>query len=438
MRAVKYALAALCLLLVVYNVGCHLSRQTILYTDESWYIASGIEMLKAHHFIVNTIWQHTDYRNTKPPLGLWGVMAGYSLPLPPLLAVRLFSLLAALATALATFLYGYRTRGFYVGLLAVLLLFTIPDFVTNHNARSADCDMLFIGMTTLGLLAFSRGRAKALATGYFFLGLAFLAKSFHALPYALAALAYTLYLVWIGRLSLRRSLLLPFCFYIPVLPWAVARYAHDGLQFFSAMVQVDLLDRRYAVGGTQAIHSFYYFNSIQLGFGLALIAAAIALIHPPARATLKSPTSILLLLWTAIPLSFLVSATNGFFWYVFPVFPAIALLIATPVVAAVQSEKRLYVVACSSLVLILLFSNEQRLQHWVSEVELDPLSVALTQIHQQTGGRAATVAIAGTPVPWSREYYATAVLYNLIPVNNLPAAAPDYLISSTNSVSRLH
>jgi len=204
------------------------------------------------------------------------------------------------------------------------------------------------------------------------------------------------------------------------------------------MVQVDLLDRRYAVGGTQAIHSFYYFNSIQLGFGLALIAAAIALIHPPARATLKSPTSILLLLWTAIPLSFLVSATNGFFWYVFPVFPAIALLIATPVVAAVQSEKRLYVVACSSLVLILLFSNEQRLQHWVSEVELDPLSVALTQIHQQTGGRAATVAIAGTPVPWSREYYATAVLYNLIPVNNLPAAAPDYLISATNSVSRLH
>src|SRR5580658_5186755 len=66
--------------------------------DESRVADSAIEMVRGGHWLVPTYGGVSDHWGVKPPLLIWQIAALMWLGLPPLLAVRLPTMLAALAT----------------------------------------------------------------------------------------------------------------------------------------------------------------------------------------------------------------------------------------------------------------------------------------------------------------------------------------------------
>jgi len=335
-RHLQTCLLLLLLALAAFNLCDHLSVQTIFAFDEGRHAASAAEMVHSHQFLINQYAGKPDYYNAKPPLSMWGAALGYMLPVNPLIGIRLFSLLAALATGIMVYVYGRRQAGWEAGGLACLLLLIAPELLLRHGARTADPDMLFIAFTTAAMLALAGGSRRAVALGYGLLGLAFLTKSFHAMPYGIAAFFYTALLCGRGQLRWRELLWLPLCFFLPVLPWALARYLVDGTQFFHVMIYYDLLARSTQVVEAHYTPPMFYVDSILAQFGPALLALVICLFNRASLRQFRDPRMILLLLWLLLPLALYSVAKSKLYWYLYPQLPPLALIISLGMVTAIK------------------------------------------------------------------------------------------------------
>jgi len=120
------------------------------YWDESRNANNALEMLRGSSWWIPTYNGQIDHWNTKPPLLIW-LMAGLmKLGLPPLLAVRLPSALAACATLVvvwASLRFGLRDR--FAALVAACLLLSSRLYTGIHGAHTGDYDTL-LGLFTTG------------------------------------------------------------------------------------------------------------------------------------------------------------------------------------------------------------------------------------------------------------------------------------------------
>lgn len=119
------------------------------YWDESRNANNALEMARGSGWLVPTYAGVADHWNTKPPLLIW-LMAGLmKLDLPPLLAVRLPSAVAAAATLImvwAAVRYGLRDK--LAALIAVALLLSSRGYTGIHGAHTGDYDTLLALFTT--------------------------------------------------------------------------------------------------------------------------------------------------------------------------------------------------------------------------------------------------------------------------------------------------
>lgn len=130
-------------------------HHTLELWDESRNANNAIEIALRGHWIAPTYGFVVDRWNTKPPLLIWIIAALERAGLPPLLALRLPSELAALGTILAVYGFGMCVlRRPFAALAAALLLMSSTLFFGLHMAMSGDYDALLCLLTTVYALAF--------------------------------------------------------------------------------------------------------------------------------------------------------------------------------------------------------------------------------------------------------------------------------------------
>ena len=176
--------------------------------DESRLAVNATEMLQSGDWLVTRFEGQPDLWNTKPPLLIWLQASclhwlGYGM-----WAIRLPSVLAALATAWLIYRFGrYTLKSHFVGAFAALILATSPGFNGTHVARFGDYDaLLTLGLTATALNWYpyaQQRQTKQLWWGALWFALALLTKS------AAAALLLPAILIgWLaqpgGRWALRQ------------------------------------------------------------------------------------------------------------------------------------------------------------------------------------------------------------------------------------------
>src|ERR1700730_7088081 len=114
----------------------------LLLEDESRNANNALEIARYGHWLHYTYQGVADHWNTNPPLLIWQMAALMRLGLPPLLAVRLPTMLAALATVGAVWgvcRYAFRDR--VAAAVAGFLLLLSLYYSDLHIARTGDYDV---------------------------------------------------------------------------------------------------------------------------------------------------------------------------------------------------------------------------------------------------------------------------------------------------------
>ena len=133
--------------------------------DESRNANNALEMARHGHWLTPTYNGVVDFWNTKPPLLIWCMAALMKLGAAPLWAVRIPSLLAALATlGVMWSVLGYGLGDMAAANIAGALLLSSRLYVGVHAARTGDYDALeslfILGYVIAFWAAFSGPRAR--------------------------------------------------------------------------------------------------------------------------------------------------------------------------------------------------------------------------------------------------------------------------------------
>lgn len=187
------------LIAAVFVLFYRLDGKPLNVWDEARLAVNAIEMARNGDYIVTHYAGAPDMWNTKPPLLIWLQAFSLKLVAPPVLAVRLPSAIAALATVLLVFAFCLAfLRNTLAGLLSGLVLLSSAGFVGFHSGRSADYDALLVFWITLYALSYflllgENGRLRGLFLAGFAAGLtlAVLTKGAAALLPLPGLLAYT-------------------------------------------------------------------------------------------------------------------------------------------------------------------------------------------------------------------------------------------------------
>lgn len=413
--------------LACYNLFAGLSVQQVHPWDEARHIASALEMLRSGDYLVTTYQGHVDYWNLKPPLSVWASALGFRLLDNPFLGVRLFSGIAALIVFWQTCRLARRFSDGAAGLLAAALMVTAWPLFLSHAARTADPDMLMILAATTALLCFDRGTCWGIAGGYAALGVAFLAKSFHVVPYGTAAFLYTVRLQRQGRLSWRDVFLLPGGFLLPVLPWAVARYDRDGWRFLEAMLTYDVLKR--AVHGFEVVQEtshWLYVQQLLWSFGFAGAVAVTLRLVAGRRPDPDVGRMLLPALWILIPLGMYSFSKTRLAWYIYPVFPAAAAMVAAVIRQSWPSVSSRWQSAAVILLALGMLTQESEIASCIGNncFIQDAIATSITRLGAEKPSISRPTYLESDPGLIYQHYYATALMSGSVIL--APGGAPAF------------
>ena len=154
--------------------------------DESRNANNALEMAEHGRWLTPTFAGVIDHWNTKPPLLIWTTAALLKMRLPPLMAVRLTSWLAAAATTLTLWsVLRHGLKDALAGFAAGVLLLSAALYVGPHGARTGDYDALesafVLGYLLAAWGALETGRASWLLLAATLMSLGVLTKGVAAL-----------------------------------------------------------------------------------------------------------------------------------------------------------------------------------------------------------------------------------------------------------------
>jgi 4-amino-4-deoxy-L-arabinose transferase-like glycosyltransferase len=317
-------------------LGCDIGTRPIVLWDESRVVSNALEMSRTGFSLVTTYGFKPDLWNTKPPLLIWLIAACVQLFGATEWAVRIPSLLAAIATVAMVMGFSWRlTRNRFIALCAPILLVLSPGYFGFHAGQSADYEMLLCFFTTGYVLllfeALHRPRPKAplvLACALMISGACLTKGVAGVLP----GVGVALYVVARGRW--------PRLFKTP---WytlgAVMVIALVGGYYvlrervapgYWAAVMTEELGGRYLRGMKSHIQSpFYYlrwtFSLFSVGPALVLLPFALAFRWPRTRASAFLTYGGFVCIAMLAILS--ISQTK-IFWYMAPTYPVLSIMVA--------------------------------------------------------------------------------------------------------------
>lgn len=289
-----------------------LGRDALFDWDEGIYAELGRELLITKNFLVS-FWNGAPWLE-KPPGIAWVTALGISFAGSSAFGARLLMPLFAVYTLLIVYRLGTKLGSWKHGLIAAGVLATFNLFLGRTRAVNTDMPLLAAICTTVLFLLENRPAwwvAFAVFGGVWFKGLAGFLSVIIALPlffakskkYLLTLTAYCLLLI---------------------VPWHFYAFWTYGSDFTTPYFFEQVVRRATAQIEFHFETRWYYFNYLYENLGLGvLIVAGIGAIS-----SLFSRKHRYLLWWALVPLALFTLAKTRLFWYILPIYPALALLIA--------------------------------------------------------------------------------------------------------------
>lgn len=307
-----------------------LGGSSIWDANEAFYVETPRQMVLTGDYVNPSF--NGQPRFNKPVLSYWVVAGFYKVLGVSVTSERVAIAFGALMIIAATFVIGRTVADEDTGVLAALIIASAPRVMLW--SRRIFIDIYFTSFLALALMAFVLARARPAQRKrwwllmYTALGLAMLTKGPVAL--LLPALVLIVDLVWSRRFADLRQMQIPAGLLIIVaivLPWYAAVYLQHGwTRIYEFFVTENL--NRYAetYGAAQGRGIEFYIPVLLtdlLPWSLFLPAAAIAAWRSR-RQDLR-----VLLIWLAVFVGVFTFSRSKQDLYIFPVVPAVAVLIAT-------------------------------------------------------------------------------------------------------------
>lgn len=331
---VYYCIFALIVLFVLgFNLFYGLNKIPLSNWDEARHGANAYEMLKNKNPIVNTYDYQNDYYNLKPPLSFWGIMLGYKIFGYNPLGLRFFSALAAMLTVLLTALFVKYRHGKKASLITALVLATTNPFILVHCARTGDADSIFMLFFTTAILSMilSPRNIKWLYLAGLSFGFAFLAKSWHSLPIVAIIGLYLIISGELFKLKAKQWVIFLISSFLPIFIWGLLRYSQDGGRFLNGMIELDLLKRTGSPLEGHLGGPLYYLKELFkfCGVWIVLLLSFVGYLGFNRRKIDKQGKDyyLAITLWILIPFILFTIARTKLPWYIYPIYPAIAIYI---------------------------------------------------------------------------------------------------------------
>ena len=303
--------------------------------DESRNANNALEMSRTGYSLVTYFHGAPDHWSTKPPLLIWLIALCLRLGLPPLLSVRLPSILAAISSVMLVFFFcRICLRDRLAGLLAGLTLLAAPLFVGWHTGRTGDFDSLVVFFTFASALAFwcyletpGRARRQWVVVAGIAVALNVLTKGVGGV---LTLPALLLYAIVRGRLL---GVLFDRRLWLTLLGIALICGGYYGLRehfdpgYLHAVWKNEFTGRYLATNEEHTGDSLYYLRVLagrfEPGF-LLLPLAMVPFLRPDRR---RRSVTLLCLFTSAVLLAVLTESKTKIFWYLAPATPFLALAI---------------------------------------------------------------------------------------------------------------
>lgn len=390
LRAAFWSAIVVLYALLAANLYRGLGLHNIADWDEARQAISAYEMLGSGDIVANTYRGDLDYWNLKPSLSFWAVMASYQLFGFTPFALRFPSTVAMLGTAAVVTWFSHRLGGRAGALAATAAVVTCYPLIVMHSGRTGDPDALFVLFFTVSVVAgiLARQRPELLLVSTLGFSAAFLTKSFHAGPIVLIVVAYLL--VTRGDSAVRwRHVTLSLAGLLPVLAWAVARFAVDGTTFFVDMVRYDLLSRSSQTLEKHGGGLLLYLQLIQEHFGwwlAVLVGALAAWVAVPALTRGRWQTSSWLgpAIWVLLLLIPFTLVKTKIDWYTHPAYPALAILIGLAVARALSTRVTGVLVLISVVALAALVLSDDRIRDEINSRPATPVQTLLASLDRET------------------------------------------------------
>jgi 4-amino-4-deoxy-L-arabinose transferase-like glycosyltransferase len=304
--------------------------------DESRLANSALEMVRSGHWLIPSPGGVPDHWSVKPPLLIWQMAALMRVGLPPLVAVRLPTWLAALAivgTIWAVCRYALHDR--VAGALAGLLMFSSNWFTCVHFARTGDYDVPVALFTLLYVLAFWRSIEednRVLISWFAIFAVAIVfAVMTKGVVGAFGLVGVFVFSLIKGRIvTLLRNLhvwVLTVLVLVVCIGYYVSREQYDP-GYLQAVWQNELGPRFSSTIEEHAGGPLFYIASLIGGFTPATMLLPLAALTILRRDSRRSSLATLCVVCSATNLLVLTAAQTKIVWYLAPVFPFLAIATA--------------------------------------------------------------------------------------------------------------
>jgi 4-amino-4-deoxy-L-arabinose transferase-like glycosyltransferase len=338
----KYVGIVFISLLAFVLIFNNLSKSNLHDWDESIYAENALEMIHGSGMIIPTYAHMPDMALGKPPLGIWLEAVSFLIFGVNLFALRFFSAFFALATVVLTYLFGKKISGTSGGIAASTLLLTNPalmgyDIANSwpHGARTGDLDTMLTFLISASLYAFflyqEKKQFRYLALSSISTGCAFMLKSVLGLiPIAviIPILFYNRFAHKSMTMKMRDYFYSVLIFLAITLPWTIA-CSITNPALFRNLISYHIIKRTFEPieghTGTFFYYFVYIFNNIGILQSILLILSVVYCVWLVIKR--KEIAPFILLCWLMLYLAAFTLVQTKLFWYIFPAYPAITLLI---------------------------------------------------------------------------------------------------------------
>ncbi|QVL32805.1 glycosyltransferase family 39 protein [Telmatocola sphagniphila] len=308
------------------NLGTH----SLWDVDEGVNAEAAREMLEAGTWIVPTF--NYELRTAKPVMLYWWQMASYKLFGISEWSARLPSVLAGFGTVFITYFLGRRMFDAMTGLISGLLLTTAIEFCLLSHTASPDSILVFF--TTLSFYCFWRFSENG-GRGWFIpmaaaCALAVLTKG--PIGVGLPGLVVLVYLGWnkqLSRLWDRKLIQASLVFLLLALPWYVMVGVETRGEFLRVFFGRENISRFTTPMENHSGNPFFHLIALIIGFAPGSIFLGLAFweaVKQCRTSQLDYAPYRLLLTWFAVYLAVFSIAATKLPNYVFPLYPATAIV----------------------------------------------------------------------------------------------------------------
>jgi len=327
--------------LFLFAVGAtlytNLGRDYLFDWDEGIYAELGRQLLATKNLLISS-WNGSVWLE-KPPGIAWISALGIALAGPSAFGARLLMPLFSVYTLYIVYRIGKHFGSWQQGLIAAGVLTTFNLFLGRTRAINTDMPLLASITTTILFLLENRPAwwvALAVFGGVWFKGLA----GFLSLALAIPLLFQKSKKYWL--------LVIGDCLLF-TLPWHLYAYFAYGSDFTTPYFFEQVLRRATTQIEFHFENRWYYFNYLfeNLGLGVILVAGF------GAMGTLIKRQHRYLLWWTFVPLVLFTLAKTRLFWYILPLYPALALLISLAITFFVSTKPSKAVITILTLGILL-------------------------------------------------------------------------------------